>query len=433
MPVLARGSPPFSRVTASLFAPVPDQNIVWPFQMAWTAALVFGITQLLLADHDGPLDRRDWIAPLLAGFLLGLLCSGVAVTMTDRRRSGDALIRRGWRIAVFQTAPLGVVYAVWWAIVGRSGYTGTGFPAIGRLARYVDVGIGATFSAIGQLPGVGGRTRSAPRGGPGARLGSSPTAASRSGGRRQPGAMLVRERPRTFSSPGSDERTPSAGASRCLFQAPAAPSPRITTWPPALDAPGPGRSRRRPRPPLAPARTCRPGAARDRAYRAISEELADRPHGLSASGRKPPGGSSLSLPRPAGRPRGARSGRRLPGVPFFPPWITIGWLLDGSVWRPAGSRIPAASTAPMRPPGRSAWPSISLVRRRTRPAESLTEPAVLLLDKGRSIGIDGRRRPGRLRAWTPGPRGHARSCSIPLDGTHAGGAGRAPDLACVVQ
>jgi hypothetical protein len=145
--------PWIATAAASLFAlfGAGDQNIVWPFQMAWTAALVFGITQLLLADHDGPLDRRDWIA-LLAGFL-GLLCSGVAVTMTIV--VGLAmLIRRGWRIALFQTAPLGAVYAAWWLVYARNDYKARA-GSVGLVLRFVANGLWGTFDALGQLPGVG--------------------------------------------------------------------------------------------------------------------------------------------------------------------------------------------------------------------------------------------------------------------------------------
>ena len=35
------------------------QDIVWAFQIGFTGALALGLAQLLLADHDGPLDRRD--------------------------------------------------------------------------------------------------------------------------------------------------------------------------------------------------------------------------------------------------------------------------------------------------------------------------------------------------------------------------------------
>ena len=64
---------------------------------------MFGLVQLLLADHEGPIDRRDWLA-LLAG-LAALMCSGVAIAMV--LVVGIAmLLRRGWRIALLQTVPL---------------------------------------------------------------------------------------------------------------------------------------------------------------------------------------------------------------------------------------------------------------------------------------------------------------------------------------
>ena len=55
-------------------------DIVFAFQIGFDGSLVCGLAHLILADHDGPFDRRD--AAGLAFGVLGLLCSGVAVTMT---------------------------------------------------------------------------------------------------------------------------------------------------------------------------------------------------------------------------------------------------------------------------------------------------------------------------------------------------------------
>ena len=86
-----------SALAASVFAlfGAGAQNLLWAFQVTFTGALVLGLVHLLLADHDGPLDRRDWLG-LAAGFL-GLMCSGVAVTMVFVVGVA-ALLRRGWRI-----------------------------------------------------------------------------------------------------------------------------------------------------------------------------------------------------------------------------------------------------------------------------------------------------------------------------------------------
>ena len=129
-----------------------DENIVWAFQMGFVGSLVFGLTQLLLADHDGPIARRDWLA-LLAG-LAGLLCSGVGVTMVVVVGLAT-LARRGWRVALFHTAPLGGLYALWWVSEGRDAYGNNDGGGLGQLARFGAIGMGATFDAMGQLPGAG--------------------------------------------------------------------------------------------------------------------------------------------------------------------------------------------------------------------------------------------------------------------------------------
>src|SRR5439155_24603972 len=53
------------------------QNAIKPFQMTFTGALALGLLYLILADHDGGFDRRDWFG--LAVGLLALMMSGVGV------------------------------------------------------------------------------------------------------------------------------------------------------------------------------------------------------------------------------------------------------------------------------------------------------------------------------------------------------------------
>ncbi len=132
------------------------ENILVAFQITFGAALMFGLLQLLLADHDGPMDRRDWLA-LLAGFA-GLLCSGVAIAMTVVVGL-TVLLRRGWsgwRVAVFQTAPIGVAYLIW-TVAAPKGQIVTNLRShsLGQMIKFVWVGIQAAFGGMGQLPGVG--------------------------------------------------------------------------------------------------------------------------------------------------------------------------------------------------------------------------------------------------------------------------------------
>ena len=97
------------------------QNIILPFQMTLVGSLVFGFVHLLLATHDGPLDRRDYWG--LAAGLAALMCSGVGVSMVIAVGAA-VLLARGWRLALLHTVPLAAAYAVWYAWIGHVGYNG---------------------------------------------------------------------------------------------------------------------------------------------------------------------------------------------------------------------------------------------------------------------------------------------------------------------
>ncbi len=139
--------------TLFVFFGAGAENILVAFQITFVFALVFGLAHLLLADHDGPVDRRDWLG-LLAG-IAGLMCSGVAVTMAIVVGYAT-LLRRGWRVALLHTAPLAAVYLVWRAAAPKEdspAYYHANSP--GEMIRFIAVGFRAVFRGMGQLPGVG--------------------------------------------------------------------------------------------------------------------------------------------------------------------------------------------------------------------------------------------------------------------------------------
>ena len=127
------------------------QNIVQPFQICFTGALAFGLVHLLLADHDGAMQRRDAFG-LLAG-LLGMMCSGVGVTMVGVVGLA-VLLRRGWRPALVHTVPLAACYLVWLVAIGHGGYGGT-HPTFHGVFGFVAIGLRASYREIGQIPGLG--------------------------------------------------------------------------------------------------------------------------------------------------------------------------------------------------------------------------------------------------------------------------------------
>ncbi len=147
--------PWLSTVAATLFVFLGSgaENILVAFQITFVGSLAFGLGHLLLADHDGPVDRRDWLGLLLG--LAGLMCSGVAVSMTITVGLA-VLLRRGWRLALLHTAPLGAVYLSWLVLAPKEN-TPAYYHAnsLTEVIRFVAVGLRATFRGLGQVPGVG--------------------------------------------------------------------------------------------------------------------------------------------------------------------------------------------------------------------------------------------------------------------------------------
>jgi hypothetical protein len=92
-----------------LFNGAAWQNILWPFQIAWTVSIAAGIGALLA------LDRRDRGADLLAAALLGLslASSGIGVTFVIIAAVDIALSRRRWQDALIVAVPL-AAYGLWW-------------------------------------------------------------------------------------------------------------------------------------------------------------------------------------------------------------------------------------------------------------------------------------------------------------------------------
>jgi hypothetical protein len=144
-------SPWVATVAATLFVffGAGSQDIIWAFQITFSGPLVLGLGQLLLADHDGPLDRRDWIG-LGLGFA-ALLCSGVAIAMIGVVGLAT-LLRRGWRIALFHIGPLAIVYVAWYLhYAGSAAHVSD----LSVLVDWLRTGAGAVFDALAQVPFVG--------------------------------------------------------------------------------------------------------------------------------------------------------------------------------------------------------------------------------------------------------------------------------------
>lgn len=130
-----------------LFGP-GAQNIVWAFQVGFTGSIAYGLAHLLLADHDGPVDRRD-----LIGFGFGLLAitsSAIGVTTTVAVAVA-VLLRRGWKPAFVHGAPLAVIYGGWALIAGADTTGPLGRPSFRVLLSWVRSSAIGTFSGLGHF------------------------------------------------------------------------------------------------------------------------------------------------------------------------------------------------------------------------------------------------------------------------------------------
>lgn len=145
-------NPWLATAAASLFVLLGsgNQDVIWAFQIGYVGAVMFGLAQLLLVVHDGPIGRRDALA--LAAGLAALMCSGVAVTMVIVVGIA-ALMYRGWRHALLHTAPLGVIYLAWWSTVGRENYY-SHHAGLDDVRTFVADGVSAAFRGMGQVTGA---------------------------------------------------------------------------------------------------------------------------------------------------------------------------------------------------------------------------------------------------------------------------------------
>lgn len=128
-------------------------NLLFAIQVCYSLSVVCFLGQLLLADHDGPLDRRDVLGAVLG--LVSVTSSGfgpifmvgVAVLLVLRRR---------WLALVVGVGPQAVAYA-WWTLWWARDYP-TAVPTGNRaeVPAFVTRGITGTLEALVGFPAAAG-------------------------------------------------------------------------------------------------------------------------------------------------------------------------------------------------------------------------------------------------------------------------------------
>lgn len=138
-------------VTVFAFFGSGAENLAWAFQIGFVGATALGVGQLLVADHDGPISRRDVSGAVLG--CLGVLTAGVAVTMVAI--VGLLLVlRRRWLAATIQVVPAALLYGVWYLGYGSDRIT-TLPREVSQIPPYVQAGLATALDAWVQLPPSG--------------------------------------------------------------------------------------------------------------------------------------------------------------------------------------------------------------------------------------------------------------------------------------
>jgi hypothetical protein len=133
--------------TLVLFGP-GKQDMLLAVQVSMMGSMVLGFAQLILSDHDGRVDRRDWLG-LLAG-AGALLCSGIGPIVVIVVGVAT-LLRRGWRMAMFHTAPLGLMFVAWYWHYRTEFNNSIGSAPRSVLFDWVSTGVQGVFGAIGNV------------------------------------------------------------------------------------------------------------------------------------------------------------------------------------------------------------------------------------------------------------------------------------------
>jgi hypothetical protein len=129
------------------------ENIVFAVQITYNLTLVCFVAQLLLCDHDGPPDRRDWVGAALG--VIGVASSGfgpfmivgLVVFLASRRR---------WKALVIGVVPQALAY-LWWYFTWQEDLaadTNPGPPS--RIPEFAVRGLVATFESFIGVAALGG-------------------------------------------------------------------------------------------------------------------------------------------------------------------------------------------------------------------------------------------------------------------------------------
>lgn len=125
------------------------ENLLFAVQIVYNFSLLAFLAQMLLVDHEGPVDRRDWAGSGIS--LIGVSSSGFGPFFGF----GVGLLlalRRRWTAAAVAVVPQALAWCWWWLTWGADPAGDAGNAGVRFVISFVQYGVWSTF---GSLVGTG--------------------------------------------------------------------------------------------------------------------------------------------------------------------------------------------------------------------------------------------------------------------------------------
>lgn len=125
------------------------ENVLFAVQIVYNFSLLAFLAQMLLVDHDGPIDRRDWIGAGIS--LVGVSSSGFGPFFGF----GVGLLlvlRRRWAAAALAVVPQAIAWSWWWLTWGDDPAAGDGIASARFVVDWTEFGL---WSVFGSMSGTG--------------------------------------------------------------------------------------------------------------------------------------------------------------------------------------------------------------------------------------------------------------------------------------
>lgn len=121
------------------------ENILFAIQLVYNLSLLAFLVHILLVDHDGAPDWRDWCGA--AAGLVAVASSGFGPFFIFGTLLFLAM-RRRWMAAVIATVPMIVASAWWWLFWGSDPAGKTARSSFSQVPAYVNRGLTAVFQGL---------------------------------------------------------------------------------------------------------------------------------------------------------------------------------------------------------------------------------------------------------------------------------------------